>query len=195
MADDYAYQQTRLRPKPEGPFGFGSKAAIGFGSRTSQGSGDGGPGGGMGMMFFGSSTTGGGFNFNGGYSDGGGSPGGTNGGSAGGGGGGGSLPNGTAGSLLRHNGTTWVTIGPSLTKGILTNNAESHEWISGVVEGDMIYYDGNKWTILRPPRDVQAPLVVIDNQIEWLRANALGTYVLGIENGIIRWLETESCDL
>jgi hypothetical protein len=186
MADDYAYQQTRLRPKPEGPFGFGGKAALGFGSRTTQGSGDAGPGGGSGMAFFGSSAGGGGFNFNGGYSDGGGSPGGTNGGSAGGsgggggGGGGGSLPNGNAGSLLRHNGSDWVAIGPpggASTEGLLVNSSDSYYYVNG---NDLIglrsvcIFNGNNWVSLTAPEE--------------------GTHVLGIVDNQIKWLETESCN-
>jgi len=200
MADDYAYQQTQLRPKPEGPFGFGSKAAVGFGSRTSQGSGDAGPGGGMGMAFFGSTTTGGGFNFNGGYSDGGGSPGGTNGGSAGGGGGEeGTLPEGSPGSLLRYNGDNWVTITPPPGKeSVVVNTASTAgagNYIQGNQAGGIIYFDGLNWDYLDGTTVGERVLIMRNGQPEWLGAPALGTRVLGSIAGEVQWLETESCDL
>jgi hypothetical protein len=198
MADDYAYQQTRLRPKPEGPFGFGGKAALGFGSRTTQGGGD---GGGSGIAFFGSGSSGGGFYFGGGYELGGGSPGGTDGGSAGGSGGGGeggTLPAGSPGSLLRYNGTAWVTITPPSGKeSVVVNTASTaggSNYIQGNQAGGIIYFDGFNWDYLDGTTVGERVLIMRNGQPEWLGAPALGTRVLGSVAGEVQWLETESCD-
>lgn len=165
MADDYSYQQTKLRPKPDGPYGFGGKASAGFGSRTTQGIGDAGPGGGMGMAFFGSGSSGGGFYFGGGYELGGGSPGGTDGGSAGGGGGSGggggggsSLPGGIRSSLLWHNGESWtatVAAPGSDQLGAVFMNARSS------------YY--------------QVPVPAADN------------HVFGVVDGKVTWIPIQEC--
>lgn len=192
MADDYVYQQTKLRAKPEGPFGFGGKAAVGFGSRTTQGMGDAGSGGGMGMAFFGSSTNGGGFYFGGGYDNGGGSPGGTDGGSAGGsggGGGGGSLPAGSAGSLLRHNGTAWVTINPpsGLKNSIVINSVGGADFIQGNQAGGVTYFNGLNWGYLDGSTVGERAFILREGQPEWLGADAFGTRFLHSVGGVISW--------
>lgn len=199
MADDYVYQQTRLKPKPEGPFGLSGKASSGFGSRTSQGMGDAGPGGGMGAFSFGSSSSGGGFfggggGGGGGYSDGGGSPGGTDGGSAGatgggGGGGGGSLPIGQEGSLLRHNGTSWVTINPpsGFKDSIVINSVGSADFIQGNQAGGVTYFNGLNWDYLDGSTVGQRAFILREGQPEWLGVDAFGTKFLHSVGGVISW--------
>lgn len=147
MKDDYQYQQLPLNPKNEGPFGFGRILPTGFNSGASVTGEGGAPGG---------APTGApdpnAFFFI----------------SAGGG-----LPAGNSGALLRHNGSSWVTIGASLSKSILINSADSYYWLRGTRRGDMIYYDGEDWTKIQVPSN--------------------GTYVLGVIDGQITYIPTEEC--
>lgn len=151
MKDDYQYQQLPLNPKNEGPFGFGRILPTGFNS--------------------GASVTGEGGSPPQGAPTGAPNPDGQT--PQGGGGAGGGLPAGYGGALLRHDGSAWVAIGPSLSKGILINNSESYYWLSGVEQGDMIYYNGENWIRLQAPQQ--------------------GTHVLGVIDGQITYIPTEEC--
>jgi hypothetical protein len=153
MSDDYQYRSRRVPQDDQGPFGYGRVLPFGFNSFVPSNGESGAPDGGSGAPTGAPGDTGGG-----GITP----------------GSGGSLPAGTEGAFLRYNGSAWVAIAPSLTKGILTNNAASHQWISGVVQGDMIYYDGNGWVRIEAPQS--------------------GTHVLGVIDGEIQYIETESCD-
>jgi hypothetical protein len=155
MSDDYQYRSRSVPKVDQEPLGFGRVLPFGFNSFVPSNGESGSPEGASGRP---TGAPGGG-----GGGDGGTTP-----------GSGGSLPAGTEGAFLRYNGSAWVAIAPSLTKGILTNNAASHQWISGVVQGDMIYYDGDKWVRIEAPQS--------------------GTHVLGVIDGEIQYIETESCD-
>lgn len=152
MNDDFSFTPIKLSPTPEGPFGLAGESKIGLGSKGSITSDQ--PNRGTSTPPFEPPVTGAGF--------------------GGGGGGGAGLPSGGAGYLLRHNGSSWVAIAPSLSKGILINNAAGYSWVSGAKSGDMLYYNGSDWIRLVTPES--------------------GTYVLGSVNGNLQYIPTEGCD-
>jgi hypothetical protein len=179
MNDDYQYKSRSVPKVDQEPLGFGRVLPFGFNSfvpsNGESGSSVGGSGKPTGAVVAANANNGSG---------------------GGGGGGGGSLPDGTEGAFLRYNGSDWVAIGPSLTKGILTNNAASHEWISGVTQGDMIYYNGDGWIRLSLPQSGTHFLCAVNGNLQYidLTPPPSGIHVLSAADGSISYIEAESCD-
>lgn len=160
MTDNYSYSQTQLKKKAEGPFGLSGDSKFGLGSLSTSNPDQPGRG---------SQTP---PQDQGGEAE---QEGGT-----GGGGDGGGLPDGSSGSLLRHNGSAWVAIGPpggDSIEGLLVNSQDSYYYVSGndlVGLRSVCVFNGDNWVPLNAPET--------------------GTHVLGIVDNEIQWIETEECE-
>lgn len=198
MTDDFKFTPLQLKPQPQGPFGLSGESKFGLGSRTSTNPDAPGRG----------STTSS-FPTDGGYSSGG--------SGNGGGGGGGGLPSGTDGSLLRYNGTTWVSISPpsGQKNSLFANSSGGFDFIQGNQAGGVTYFNGLNWEYLDGSTVGERVFILRNGQPEWLGADAFGTrflysvggvinwgfdppdggtYVLGSIDGHVQWIETESCE-
>lgn len=177
MTDDFKFTPLQLKPQPQGPFGLSGASRFGLGSRTSTNPDAPGRG----------STTPS-FPTDGGYSSGG--------SGNGGGGGGGGLPSGTNGSLLRYNGTTWVSISPpsGQKNSLFANSSGGFDFIQGNQAGGIAYFNGFNWEYLDGSTTAERILILRNGDPEWLQNPASGTQVLGSVEGSIQWIETESCE-
>ena len=113
-------------------------------------------------------------------------------------GGSGTLPDGTLGDMLYHDGTTWVTLSNSTTESrilriggdyttpqwrpapigqgiVYQTNTDDLESLAGDNYGDMLFWNTTNWIIIPA-------------------ASGVGTFVLASNNGTPYWLATESCD-
>lgn len=174
MTDDYSYSQTQLKKKAEGPFGLSGDSKFGLGSRSTSNPDQPGRG---------SQTP----------------PQDQGGGEAeqeGGTGGGGGLPAGSSGSLLRHNGSAWVTITPPSGKEsvVVNSTGSAGNYIQGNTSGGIIYFNGSTWEYLDGSTFGERALILRNGQPEWLGTPAIGTHVLGSVGGEIQWIETEECE-
>jgi hypothetical protein len=174
MIDEYSPIQTNLKPKPSDNFGLGGLSN--FGLKSTSGAGVGGGGGNPVPFNNPLLPESGGNNVEGVE--------------------GGALPAGSAGSLLRYNGSAWVSITPPSGKEsvVVNSTGSAGNYIQGNQAGGIIYFDGLNWDYLDGDTTGERVLVLRNGQPEWLDAPASGTRVLGSNDGVVEWLETESCD-
>jgi hypothetical protein len=175
MSDDYQYRSRSVPQDDQGPFGYGRVLPFGFNSFVPSNGESGAPDGGSGAPTGAPGDTGGG---------------GTTPGS------GGSLPAGTEGALLRHNGSSWVSIVPPSGEkdSIFANSTGDYNYIQGNQAGGIVYFDGLKWDYLDGSTTGNRALILRGGEPEWIDSPASGTHVLGSIGGEIQWIETESCD-
>jgi hypothetical protein len=64
---------------------------------------------------------------------------------------------------------------------------------AGTEENQIYIWDGNKITVIATPTDGSV-LAFTGGAFKYIPAPSSGTYVLGSTDGVLSWIETESCD-